>query len=114
MIIEQKMFRTSSGLLTTDASGNASVTLTGVNGELRAVEVILGTASSCTVALADDHGVSLFSKTGVNANQRFVPGATITDGTTPRSIPIALAGDLTLTIASGGDTKTVTVLLYYR
>jgi hypothetical protein len=113
MIVESLIKRATSGVLTTDSGGNASCTIN-ANGELLAVEVVLGTSSSATVSMTNDQAVSLFSKSGVNSSQQFVPAKTMTDGTTPRSTPVVLYGNNTLTIASGGDTKTVTVNLYYR
>jgi hypothetical protein len=110
MYAESLIKRATSGVLTTDSSGNASCSIN-LNGQLLAVEVILGTSTGVTVTLTNDQALALFTKTGVSSSQQFVPVNTMTDGS---STPLALYGLHTLSIAAGGSVRTVTVNLYYR
>lgn len=113
MLFETPLKRATTGLLTTSAGGVASATIKGANGLMIAGELVLGNAAGAVVAVVNDQGITLFSKTLVAAGQ-FVPGNTLTDGTTPGSTFIPLYGDLVVNITGGGNVKTLTVNFYYR
>lgn len=105
----------------TSSSGGAftrSVTLDGAI--LRVVTDPSATAptDNYDITLVDEYGLDLFISQGLNrdtANSEvFVPGASITDGTTTSVIPVCYSGTATLTIANAGDTKVGTVVIYTR
>lgn len=106
---------------TTASDGSATVVSgRAFNGYVRAVQFTLGTATTANIALAStDSGQTIWSQSSVIANVMKYPmtqacstagvAATL-DGTRAMLVPICLYNEtVTLTIASGGDTKTGTV-----
>jgi hypothetical protein len=111
----------------TDGSGNATVYGDAILGEVCAIDYLPGTTDTgATVSVYDYNGdfthTLLVKATAGTSNTRFYPrelvhkaedGAALT-GTAggDRTEPVA-AGRLKVTIASGGDTKTGSVVVWY-
>jgi hypothetical protein len=110
-----KLVSVSSGLITTDAGGDATATIAAGIGEIMSVSVALGTSVSADVVLTNEAGATVLSKTGIAADAEYYvrAGAVTNDGTTAITnsfIPyMNQGGDMDVTIANGGDTKTLTV-----
>ena len=103
--------------LLTDGSGNASATPALPTCELEGVEVILGTAASVDVIVAN-MGRDVLNEASINASV-FVPvhenGVTKLGAAISNSFAkVAWHGRGTITIANGGAGTTLSVLLYYR
>ena len=114
---------------TTDGSGNATAYGKTVTGEVCAIDYLPGdTATGATVSVYDEPSggfthTLLVKATAGTANLRFYPrelvhkaedGAALT-GTAggDRTEPLA-AGKIKVVIASGGDTKTGSVIVWYE
>ena len=102
--------------LTTTAGGAASATSQNFNGWFTGFELVLGTATAADVTIADAGAVNLYSKTGLNASAVHVvrvnavnaAGTAITNSFVPQPV----VGPLTITIANGGATKTLSIILH--
>lgn len=114
--------KAATGQITTDGSGNGTVALTGVQGEILAVKVTLAVGmSSAPLTLTNDHGQTVLTKT-ISATTTFNTASPLTtnDGTTAitgaHAYYINVGGSMTATVASGTATQTngVTVTVYYR
>jgi hypothetical protein len=108
-----------------DASGNASVAVSGVNGMLLGAEFVNGSGGSqptngYSATLKNDNGTDLFSGQATNISNStstpttLVGGCPIKDGTTVGTLPWLVFGDLTLAIGGAGNGKSGTVFLYLR
>ena len=106
--------------LTTDGSGNASGTITGLSGEILGVYVDLGTGmSSAPLSVTNEFGQTVLTKTFTTDG--FIQprvGVTTNDGTTAITnsyIPyINCGGSITAAVASGTASKSLTVYVLYR
>lgn len=106
---------------TSDASGDAVVSLDGVhNGVLMAVEFIPGSGVSngYGATLTNDNGTDLLNGQGTGfsntTNAYVVGGVTISDGTTTGVVPWPVSSTLTLTISGAGNATSGTVCIYLR
>ena len=105
----------SSGVITTDGAGDGTGTIKAGFGEIMAVHVDLGTTTSIDVDLVSDSAATILSINSVVADAYYTirSPAVINDGATAITnsfVPyINRGGDMTVTVANGGDTKTVTV-----
>jgi len=104
--------------LTTDGSGNASGDLV-IAGVIRKIFVDLGTLETPNVTITDkDTGETILGVTGVAADTKYYPkvvcqgtdGSDLTGDNNIYALPCATT--VTITIASGGDTKTGEVEFY--
>ena len=68
------------------------------------------------ITLLDDEGADVLNGRGADRDtaniEQVCPGVTCTDGTSPTSVPVAVASDLQLVIASAGASKSGTIVLY--
>ncbi len=105
----------------TDASGDFSTTTVHLNGLLHGFALVLGTSTSLTLTIANADGITLFSEAALVADELFLPrlatvseaGVDITyDGTRKVFDAMPVNGELTITVAIGGDAKTADVVLY--
>jgi len=113
----KKIMRSSSGTITTDALGDGSGTIEMPSYTVKAIRafVDLGTSTSADVTIEDSDGISLLSVTGVTSDTEYYLVKERTIGSNTYGVdPILSRGDLTVTIANGGDTKTVTVWIEYE
>ena len=109
-----------SGLITTAANGVATTTIAGVKGDIEGVFVDMGTSTSAAVTVTSDKSAVVLNGPTVTADT-FYPvrrNALTNDGSTAITnsyIPyINFGGDMTVAVASGGDAKTLTVVIYFR
>ncbi len=103
--------------ITTAADGSASkITPVQFQGWFTGFQIVLGTATSADVTIADANGVSLYVKTGLNAsafhqvrvNAENASGTAITNS----FVPQPAIGPLTITIANGGNAATLSIILH--
>lgn len=107
---------------TSDGSGNASLLLTDINGDiLRAVTKPGSPAptGNHTLTFIDEFGIDLFAGQGVSnrdtANAgHFCPGVPFSDGTTPSLMIVAVSGDATLAISGAGSLKSGMIVLLIK
>jgi len=106
-----------------DGSGDASVVSPqAVSGVIIRVVFIPSATAAPTnlydITLTDPNSVDVLAGLGANLSNssslNTCPGTPLTDGTTTSVIPMFVDGVLTLTVASAGDTKAGTVVLYVR
>lgn len=105
---------------TTDASENASETTVPLNGLFRGFAVKLGDSSAIDVTIDNADGINLFTKTGLTTGFFLSRLKTVSelnvdityDGTRKVFDMIPVVGELTITIANGGVTKTAAVIIY--
>lgn len=104
----------------TDASGDASEVTGHLKGKLHGIAVKLGTAVAVGVTIDNADGINLFTDAGLTngfslARLKTVSelGTDITyDGTRKVFDTMPVSGELTITIANGGDAKTAAIVLY--
>lgn len=107
---------------TSDASaGTVSQVIAECVGAIERVVTDPGTAAptdNYDITLLDENGIDVLMGLGMNRDtantEQICPGITCTDGTNNAVIPIAVHGDLTLTIANAGNSKNGTITLYLR
>lgn len=119
MVVQLESF---GGEQTTDSSGDATATSeTRVSGIIKAIRVDLGTATSVDVKITPtsntDTNSEILNKTGITSdNMYYVKKQNVDKGASTLSNEYSEYvndGELTLTIANGGNAKTVTVTIYY-
>jgi len=119
MVVQLESF---GGTQTTDASGDASATSeTRVAGIIKAIRVDLGTATSVDVKITPtnntDTNSEILNKTSIAAdNIYYIKKQSVDKGASDLSNEYSEYvndGQLTLTIANGGNAKTVKVTVYY-
>lgn len=109
--------------LTTTAGGAASGSTPILNGKFHGLHVALGTATSVDVVVSVSFPatLNLFSEAGIVADTWRFPrqqvhgptGTALTyDATHPVGEPYPVIGALTVTIATGGNAKTLAVTLF--
>jgi hypothetical protein len=103
--------------LTTTTLGAASHTTTiQFQGWFHGFQLVLGTAVAADVTIADSNGVNLYSKSGLNASAFHAVrvGAVDASGSAITNSFVAqpAIGPLTITIANGGDAKTLSIILH--
>ncbi len=102
----------------TDGSQTQVVNLTGVI--LRVVTDPGSTAPTDNYDLTapDEFGLDVFAGLAANRDtantEHFVPGVAFTDGTTVSVMPIAVAGNVTLTLANAGSAKVGSVTIFMK
>jgi hypothetical protein len=114
--------------VTTDASGDGTTNDTqSINGDIIAIEWLLGTCDAgvdVTVSCQSTPGgvaQTLLTLTNADANARYYPrvvvhgntGTALTGTAGGDTIPQAAIGTLRAVVASGGNTKTGTVIVTY-
>lgn len=106
--------------LTTDASGDASTTIS-VRGAavVRCIDFDIGDLSTPDIDITDEpSGTVLLSADAVSASARYVPTILGTDNAGANVAGAGMAfpimGGLQVVIAGGGDTKTGTFTLLYE
>jgi hypothetical protein len=66
----------------------------------------------------DEFGLDVFAGQGANRDttnsEHFCPGVAFADGTTTSVMPIALAGNVTFTIANAGDSKVGNIVVFVK
>ncbi len=107
--------------LTTDASEDASK-VTGIfKGLFHGFALILGTSTTADVTIDNAEGLRIFDQNTLTANDFFLPrfetrdetGTLATyDGTRNVNDRYPVNGPLTITIANGGVTKTLSIIIY--
>ena len=103
--------------ITTANDGSASKTTpVQFQGWFTGFQLVLGTATAADVTIADSNSVSLYAKTGLNASafHQVRVNAVNASGTaiTNSFVPQPAIGSLTITIANGGDAKTLSIILH--
>ena len=103
---------------TADGAGSYTETITGVNGVLLRVATDPGNGptDNYDVTLTDVAGVDVLAGRGADrdtaVSEHFCPLAPASDGVTATAVPVAVAGDLVLSITNAGAAKTGTVYLF--
>lgn len=107
----------------TDATGNFSKTTVPLNGLLHGFALVLGDSVSLTLTIANADGIALFSEAALVADELFLPRLTTVseagvdntyDGTRKVFDTMPVNGELTITVALGGNAKTAAIVLYMR
>ena len=102
--------------ITTTAGGAATPTSQHFNGYFIGFELVLGTATAADVTIADAAGVTLYTKTGLNASALHAVRVNAVNGSgtaiTNSFVGQPVVGPLTITIANGGATKTLSIILH--
>lgn len=66
----------------------------------------------------DEFGLDVFAGQGANRDttnsEHFCPGVAFTDGTTTSVMPVVVCGDVTLTLATAGDSKVGTITIFVK
>lgn len=105
----------------TDASGDFTATTVPLNGLLHGFALVLGDSVSLTLTIANADGITLFNEATLVADELFLPRlATVSeagvdntyDGTRKVFDTMPVNGELTITVALGGNAKSADVVLY--
>ena len=109
---------------TSDASGNVTdATDIPVAGTLARVVFVPGTGGNAPtdlfdVTITDPAGIDVLSTQGANLSatvaSEICPGIPLKDGTTTSTVPRLVNDVLTLNVSNAGNTKSGTVILYFR
>lgn len=103
------------------AAGTVSQVIAECIGAIERVVTDPGTpapTANYDITLLDENGIDVLQNLGQNRHtsnsEQIFPGGSCTDGTNNTVIPMAVHGDLTLTIANAGNSKQGTFTLYLR
>lgn len=107
---------------TSDSSGNVSLPTSLIGGTLLCVETKPGSPAptdNYSVTLLDAAGIDVLAGLGASRSSSVAqvcgcPMIKATDGTTTTAVPRVVAEALTLTVASAGNAKQGSVILYVR
>ena len=104
--------------LTTNSSQAASGTTTApdLSGLFYGFALVLGTATAADVTIKNAEGLTLYTKASLSASGMYLVTRNAVDNAGSAAAGVypaqPVTGPLTVTIANGGDTKTLSIIVY--